>query len=368
MGLTKVLVTVGTRPELIKLAPVVAALRAAPERFHTHVLFTGQHRELLDQMAEFFDLHADGDLRVMQHSQTLPELTARLIRGIDAVLEEQRPDVVLSQGDTTTVLTTALCCYYRRIAMGHVEAGLRTSDLFRPFPEEGNRRLVGPIARYHFAPTRWAADNLLREGVPSERVFVTGNTVVDALLSLSGRELPIPFEVPEGERLVLMTLHRREAFGPTFRAILRAVRAIVEQREDVRVVYPVHPNPNVQRAANEVLSGVERVQLIEPLGYGEFVGAMRRSTLILSDSGGVQEEAPSLGVPVLVLRDTTERPEGVEAGVARLVGTNPEAILNNALELLDDPAARATMQRAGNPYGDGQAAGRIVDVLGQSRG
>lgn len=359
----RVLVTVGTRPELIKLAPVVAALRARPDRFEARLIFTGQHRELLDQMADFFGLEADGDLRLMRENQTLPELTARLVAGIDDVLEREKPDVVLSQGDTTTVLATALGCYYRRIPMGHVEAGLRTDDLYRPFPEEGNRRLTSQIARLHFAPTERARANLLAGGVKDDQIFVTGNTVVDALLSIAHRELPVPFVLPPGKRLILVTLHRREAFGPTFLGILGAIRTVLLARPDVSVVYPVHPNPNVRAPAQSVLGDVDGAQLIEPLAYGEFVGAMKRSTLILSDSGGIQEEAPSLGVPLLVLRDTTERPEGVDAGVARLVGTDPEAIVRESLRLLDDPEARAAMVTATNPYGDGRASDRIADIL-----
>lgn len=358
----RVLVTMGTRPELIKLAPVVKALKAKPG-VETRVLFTGQHRSLLDQMAEFFDLQADDDLKVMREAQSLAGLTCRLIAGLDEALEREKPDAVVVQGDTTTVMATGLACYYRRVPVAHVEAGLRTGDLYRPFPEEGNRRLVGALAHWHFAPTQTSADNLLREGVPTDRVHVTGNTVIDALLEVAGRKLPLPIDLPPGHRLILMTLHRRESFGETFRGILRAIRGVVEARQDVTLLYPVHPNPQVKAAAAEVLGNTRNVHLVEPLSYGPFVSAMQRAAVILSDSGGVQEEAPSLGVPVLVLRDRTERPEGVAAGLARLVGTDPVAIRAHTDELLDDPAARAAMQSTVSPYGDGHAAQRIADIL-----
>lgn len=362
----RVLCAIGTRPEAIKMAPVVHALRG-DARFAARVLFTGQHRELLDQVDAYFGIAPDRDLAVMQAGQALPALTARLIEGLDATLADEAPDVVLAQGDTTTVFATALACYYRRIPFGHVEAGLRTDDLFSPYPEEANRRLASVLTTHHFAPTARACDNLLREGVPGERVHITGNTVVDALQGLAARELPLPFAVPEGP-LVLITLHRREHFGAPLRGILEALRRVFEARPGVTGVYPVHPNPQVREPALEVLGGLANVRLVDPLDYGGFMALMRRATLLMTDSGGVQEEAPSLGIPLLVLRDVTERPEGVEAGVARLCGTDPERIYQAAVHLLDDPEARRAMRTATNPYGDGRAAQRIVRVLAEAAG
>ncbi len=358
----KVLVTVGTRPEAIKLAPVVRALEAHGG-FAVRLVFTGQHRELLDQMATFFDLRADRDLAVMQAGQTLPELTARLMRGVDAVLADEAPTVVLTQGDTTTVLVTALACYYRRIPVGHVEAGLRTDDLFSPFPEEGNRRLASVLTAHHFAPTRESAENLRREGVPDVRIHVTGNTVVDALQQIVTRDLPLPVPLPGDGPVVLVTMHRRENFGAPLRGLLGALRTLCVERPELTVVYPVHPNPNVLGPAHEVLGDLPNARLLAPVGYGEFIALMKRATIALTDSGGVQEEGPSIGLPILVLRDTTERPEGIAAGVARLCGTDPARVLAEARRLLDDPAARAAMRGATNPYGDGHAAERIVRVL-----
>lgn len=360
--MTTVLCTLGTRPEVIKLAPVVKALRARPS-FRVRVLFTGQHRALLDQMATFFGIAADADLRVMQPGQTLPELTARLVTGLDAVLAEEKPDVVLGQGDTTTVLCTGLACYYRKIPFGHVEAGLRTPTIFSPFPEEGNRRLVSVVTAHHFAPTEEARQNLLREGIPAADVHMTGNTVVDALLSIAALDLPLPVTLDPTQRLILVTLHRRESFGAPIRAVLGAIRRILDLRRDVCVVYPVHPNPMVEGPAHELLGDHPRVRLVKPVEYGEMVALMKRATLLLTDSGGVQEEAPSLGVPLLVTRETTERPEGVRAGVARLVGTDSDTIVAETLRLLDDSTAREAMRTAHNPYGDGKASERIADVL-----
>ena len=359
--MTTVLVTLGTRPEAIKLAPVVAALRARPT-LRVRILFTGQHRTLLDQVAAFFDIVPDADLQVMQPDQSLSELTGRLLAGLDAALRDERPDVVLAQGDTTTVLATGLACYYRKIPFGHVEAGLRTADLFSPFPEEGNRRLVSILATHHFAPTDESARNLAREGIPASAIHMTGNTVVDALLEVVTRQLPLPVALDEGQRLIVITLHRRESFGEPLRGVLGAIRDVLWARPDVIAVYPVHLNPNVHGLAHEILGGVPNCRLIPPVGYGEMVALMQRATVILTDSGGVQEEAPSLGVPVLVLRDTTERPEGIRAGCARLCGTTPDVIVAATLELLDSPEARARM-RAPNPYGDGRASARIAEII-----
>ena len=358
----RVMLTIGTRPEMIKLAPVVLALRERSSDFETHVLFTGQHRELLDQMAHQFGIEPDDDLQVMRANQSLPALTSRLIEGIDARIDTVSPDVVLSQGDTTTVLATALCCYYHKIRFGHVEAGLRTGDLFAPFPEEGNRRLTSPLTHFHFAPTERSRANLLREGIDDSQIYVTGNTVVDALQHVAKTDVPLPFALPSGP-IILVTLHRRESFGPTFVGILEAIRDILAKHPEVTAIYPVHPNPNVVGPAQKILGPVKNALLVPALGYAEFITVMKRATLLLSDSGGVQEEAPSLGVPLLVLRDTTERPEGVEAGVAKLVGTDGAVIRESALELLSDAAARAAMTTAHNPYGDGQAGRRIVEIL-----
>ncbi len=354
---------VGTRPEAIKMAPVILELRRR-ENFRVTVLATAQHRQLLDQVLRLFGIVPDVDLNVMRPDQTLPELTARLITGLDETLGRLAPDIVLAQGDTTTVMAASMAAFYRRIPFGHVEAGLRTGDLFNPFPEEMNRVVAGRLARWHFAPTESSRENLLREGVRPESVHVTGNTVVDALLDVSSRpglEIGVPLDATK--RLILVTSHRRENFGEPFLRICRAVRRITEQRENVEVLYPVHPNPNVSEVARRELGGCPRITLCEPLDYSPFVAAMKRAHLIVSDSGGVQEEAPALGKPVLVLRAETERPEAVDAGVVKLVGTDEDLIVREALTLLDDPAAYAAMARGASPYGDGLAAGRIADIL-----
>ncbi len=354
----RILVGVGTRPEAIKMAPVIRALRGRPWA-EVRVLATAQHRELLDQVLAFFGIVPDVDLDLMRPGQTLADLTSRMLLAVDRALAAERPDLVLAQGDTTTVMVMALACFYRRIPFGHVEAGLRTGDRAAPFPEEMNRALTGWLADLHFAPTAGAAANLRREGVADARVLVTGNPVIDALLWAAAQDLPRDVLPGDGRRLVLLTAHRRESFGAPLRAVLGAVRDLVACR-DIAVLYPVHPNPNVQSAAREVLGRLPHVHLVEPLDYPRFVAAMRAAHLILTDSGGVQEEAPSLGKPVLVLRDTTERPEGVAAGNSRLVGTDRAAIVAAALELLDDERVYARMAQAANPYGDGRAAERIA--------
>lgn len=357
-----ILITAGTRPEAIKVAPLIRLLR---ERnfARVRVLATAQHRELLDQVFRFFDIQPDIDLDIMQPGQTLAELTARLLPAIDRALDAEKPDMVLAQGDTTTVMTTALACFYRRIAFGHIEAGLRTGDRYYPFPEEINRVIVSRLANLHFSPTPQSRDNLVREGVPAETVFVTGNTVIDALLWAADRaDLPREYEPTDGRKLVLVTAHRRENFGEPLRNICAAIGDLIEAR-DVEVLYPVHPNPNVTSVAQELLEGLPGVRLVKPLDYPHFVAAMKAAHLILTDSGGIQEEAPSLGKPVLVLRDETERPEGVASGTSILVGPNRERIVEKALELLDNPAAYERMAKAHNPYGDGQASARIADIL-----
>jgi UDP-N-acetylglucosamine 2-epimerase (non-hydrolysing) len=360
-----VLCIVGTRPEAIKMAPVVLSLRREPWA-RVRVLATAQHREMLDQVLEIFDIRPDVDLDIMQADQKLPELTARLVTALDDSLARENPDVVLAQGDTTTVLAAALASFYRRIPFAHVEAGLRTLDRNYPFPEEMNRALAGQLALLHFAPTETSRRNLLREGIPSSSIHVTGNTVIDALLHVAAQEIPVGVDLDAGKRLVLVTAHRRENFGAGLLDICRALRALADGHPDVQVLYCVHPNPNVSRPVRRELQGHPRILLCPPLHYGPFVSAMKRSYLILTDSGGVQEEAPALGKPVLVLRAETERPEAVAEGVARLVGTSSERILAEARRLLDDPAAYAAMARGASPYGDGRAAERIVSVLRQS--
>lgn len=362
MSKIKIICAVGTRPEAIKMAPVILALKQQPWA-EVRVLATAQHRGLLDQVLAFFDIAPDIDLDIMRPNQALTTLTARLLLELDAVLLAEKPDVLLAQGDTTTVMTAALACFYHRIPFGHVEAGLRTWDMQNPFPEEANRVIAGRLARWHFAPTEGSRQNLLREGAPDSDIIVTGNTVIDALLMTAERELELGIALDPAKRLVLITSHRRENFGAPFREICRAVQTLAERNPDVQFLYPVHPNPNVKDVAHEVLGASANIHLCEPLDYAPFVAAMQRSYLIISDSGGVQEEAPALGKPVLVLRDETERPEAVEQGVVKLVGPNYERIVAEAQQLLDDEAAYAAMARGISPYGDGRGAERIVEVL-----
>jgi UDP-N-acetylglucosamine 2-epimerase (non-hydrolysing) len=360
----KIICVMGTRPEAIKMAPVILALKKNPE-FDIRVLATAQHRGLLDQVLKVFDIEPDIDLNIMRPNQALTTLTARLLLDLDDVLLAEKPDVVLAQGDTTTVMTVALACFYHRIPFGHIEAGLRTWDMDNPFPEEMNRVIAGRLSRWHFAPTESSRQNLLQESVPDDQIWVTGNTVIDALKSVADKKPEVGIALDDSKRLILVTAHRRENFGEPIREICRAVRTLVERNEDVQVLYPVHPNPNVQSAAHELLGGHPRIVLCDPLDYLPFVGAMQRAYLILSDSGGVQEEAPALGKPVLVLRRETERPEAVEAGVVKLVGPDFEQIVSEAQHLLDDEQAYRQMARGISPYGDGQAAGRIVQVLSE---
>jgi UDP-N-acetylglucosamine 2-epimerase (non-hydrolysing) len=364
-----VLCVIGTRPEAIKMAPVVEGLARHRDRFRPVVCATGQHREMLAQVLDLFGIVPDYDLKLMQPDQGLSQLTAGLFTGLDRVLGEVEPDWVLAQGDTTTALVAAIVAYYHRRKFGHIEAGLRTGDKYRPFPEEVNRRLADVVADAHFAPTERARKALLREGVSATSIHVTGNTVVDAVQTITTRPYdwrsgPLA-ELPRDRRLVLITAHRRESFGGPFREICLAIRdlALAFDERGVHFVYPVHLNPNVRAPVGEILSSVSNVHLLAPLDYLALVHLMKRSELILTDSGGIQEEAPGLGVPVLVMRDTTERPEGVEAGVARLVGTQRPRIVAEAERLLRDPGARAAMITGTNPYGDGQAAARIASVL-----
>jgi UDP-N-acetylglucosamine 2-epimerase (non-hydrolysing) len=362
----KVLVAFGTRPEAIKLAPVIRALAERP-RMEVRVVTTAQHRELLDQVLDVFHITPDVDLDVMEAEQTLASLSARVLTAMDRLLRDERPDVVIIQGDTTSAMMCALAAFYRRVPVGHVEAGLRTISIDDPFPEEMNRRLASVLAAMHFAPTERARQHLVADGVPPEAVFVTGNPVVDALqqirLSRAFREVRLPVATENGTRLLLATLHRRESWGAPLTGMCRALRTIVERHGDVRLMFPVHLNPSVRRIVDAQLGGVARVTLLQPLDYVSFVRLMEASWMILTDSGGVQEEAPTLGTPVLVLRNTTERPEAVEQGVARLVGTDPDDIVAAASEVLASPTLHARMARPVSPFGDGHAAARIADVV-----
>jgi len=377
-GAKHILVLMGTRPEAIKLAPVVAALRRT-DGFRCTVVATGQHKEMFWQVTRTFGFDVDADLEVMEPDQTLAGLTARLMEGIDRWLGSAPPDLALVQGDTTTVLVAALACFYRRIPIGHVEAGLRTGNIWSPFPEEVNRRLATPLMALHFAPTQAAREALLREHIPAESIVVTGNTVIDALLTevavqegdervRAGIEAELRAVLaPDWDQVpfVLITGHRRENFGNGIAQICQAIARLAERFSDHRFIYPVHLNPNVHLHVNRLLGGLPNVCLIPPQGYRNFVALLSRCRLVLTDSGGVQEEAPSLGKPVLVMRDTTERPEGVAAGTAILTGPQSEEIARQATRLLTDPEAYRAMARARNPYGDGQAAGRIVEALKQ---
>ncbi len=358
----RVLCVVGTRPEVIKMAPVIHALRSSPWA-RVSVLSTAQHRDLAAPLLAFFGIVPDHELAVMTAGQTLHDLTARLLQGMPAVFHAARPDMVLAQGDTTTVMATALACFYSGIPFGHVEAGLRTGNLRDPFPEEFNRILASRLATLNFAPTDTARANLLREGVDPGRIHVTGNTVIDALHWTLARGVALPVPIPDHRRVLLVTLHRRESFGAPMLRVFAAIRRLVEQNPDLLVVYPLHPNPNVRIPAQDRLGGIDRVLLCPPLDYPGLIAVMQRADLVMTDSGGLQEEAPSLRKPVLVARDTTERPEAIEAGVARLVGTETERIVVAAQHLLDDRAAYAAMVRDISPFGTGQAGAQIGDVL-----
>jgi len=367
----KVMMVFGTRPEAIKMAPLVAALKKHPD-LETIVTVTAQHRQMLDQVLELFDITPDEDLNVMQPGQTLPDLTSRILQDMGRVIAKHAPDIVMVHGDTSTTFATSLAAYYQRTAIGHVEAGLRTGNLYSPWPEEANRKLTGVLANLHFSPTQTSADNLLAESVPAESIHVTGNTVIDALLTVVDKikaspeletELAARFPfLDASKRLILVTGHRRENFGAGFEQICKALKDVAE-RGDTQVVYPVHLNPNVQEPVNRILGDAAAVHLIEPQEYLPFVYLMSRSHIIVTDSGGIQEEAPSLGKPVLVMRDTTERPEAVQAGTVRLVGTDSARITEEVSRLLDDPAAYEAMGRAHNPYGDGKASERIAAII-----
>lgn len=360
----KVLCVMGTRPEVIKMAPVVKALEKIG--LDAPILVTAQHRGLLDQMMLTFGLKATWDLDAMQPDQTLASLTAAIVPGLDRIFREAKPDAILAQGDTTTVFCTALAAFYAGVPFGHVEAGLRSGNLEAPFPEEGMRRLTAVLTRWHFAPTEAARNSLVQEGVPKENVHLVGNTVIDALLTTATRtDLPwpgIPHLGPT-ERLVLMTLHRRENFGEPIRRILSSIQSFASNHLEARILYPVHPNPNVRGPAEAILGGIPNVHLIEPLDYSAMVGVLKKSFLVLTDSGGLQEEAPALGKPVLVFREVTERPEAVAAGSARLVGSDPAAFLAEVNRLWNDEAAYAAMAHPRFPYGDGTSGDQIAQIL-----
>lgn len=368
----KILTVFGTRPEAIKMAPLVHALEG-DDRFKSCVCVTAQHREMLDQVLELFEIKPDYDLNIMKPGQTLPELTSRILLELTPVLKEFRPDVVLVHGDTATTFASSLAAYYEQIDVGHIEAGLRTGNIYSPWPEEANRKLTGALTRYHFAPTQTSKANLLAENYNDSNIHVTGNTVIDALLMVKEKlendyvlrkslNAAFPF-LDEGRKLILVTGHRRESFGGGFERICDALVEVAQSHQDVQVLYPVHLNPNVQEPVKRLLAVVDNIKLIEPQQYLPFVYLMNRANIILTDSGGIQEEAPSLGKPVLVMRDTTERPEAVDAGTVKLVGTDRRTIVRELERLLRDKHAYNTMSLAHNPYGDGKASIRICDAL-----
>lgn len=363
----RVLSVFGTRPEAIKMAPVVRELERHPDSIESRTCVTAQHREMLDQVMDIFGIEPDIDLDLMQPGQKLPELTSRVLLSVAQVLEQEQPDCLLVQGDTTTVMAATLAAFYQRIPVGHIEAGLRTRDRYSPFPEEMNRRVADALATFHFAPTQTAASALRQEGVAESNIYVTGNTVIDALLWVVRQ--PEPPEIANltarfsGRRLILVTAHRRENFGAPFEQVCLGLRELAQHNPDIAIVYPVHLNPNVRDPVYRILDGERRVHLVDPLPYSSFVHLMNRADIILTDSGGIQEEAPALGKPVLVLRWETERPEAIEAGTAKLVGPDARAIVRETEHLLRDPEAYQRMSNAVSPYGDGHAAERIVQVL-----
>ena len=364
----KVMTVFGTRPEAIKMAPVVLELKKHPDQIQTVVAVTAQHRQMLDQVLDLFQIRPDYDLDIMSQGQTLYDITTRSLQGLKSVMEVEKPDLVLVHGDTTTTFAGALAAYYQQIPVGHVEAGLRTGNIYSPFPEEMNRKLTGAIAAIHFSPTMTARGNLLREGIDKDAIFVTGNTVIDALMTTVDEGYDFEDEELQSvdfqnHRIILLTTHRRENLGEPMRHIYKALRQIIEEIPDTEIVFPVHRNPLVHKVVEEELSGVDRIHLIEPMEYEPFANLMHHSCLVLTDSGGIQEEAPSLGKPVLVLRNTTERPEAVEAGTVRLIGTDRDRVYEETKRLLTDKAAYDAMSNAVNPYGDGQASRRIVQAI-----
>lgn len=357
----------GTRPEAIKMAPVVNELRSRDTLFEVSVCLTAQHRELLDQVIDVFSIPIDYDLDLMKENQSIFDVTGKVLSQMGGVLDACEPDAVLVHGDTTTTFAAALACYYKEIKVGHVEAGLRTHDKYRPFPEEMNRRLGDALCDYHYAPTVLARENLLRENIAEDGILVTGNTVIDALLDVAQRPYeftdPLLRDAGSERRLILVTAHRRESFGERFVQMCTAMRDLAMRNPGIEIVYPVHPNPNVREVVEKVLKGQDRIYLVEPLDYLPFVHLLKKADIVLTDSGGIQEEGPSLGKPVLVMREVTERPEAVEAGTAMLVGNTYDGIVENVQRLLDDESAYAAMANAVNPYGDGKASVRIVDHL-----
>jgi UDP-N-acetylglucosamine 2-epimerase (non-hydrolysing) len=360
----KVMTIFGTRPEAIKMAPLVLELQKHPETIEPLVAVTAQHREMLDQVLETFGIQPDFDLNIMKDRQTLSDVTVRGLSGLDHVMKEALPDIVLVHGDTTTTFVASLAAFYNQVAVGHVEAGLRTHNKYSPYPEEINRQLTGVLADIHFAPTEKSAQNLLAENKREEAIFITGNTAIDALRTTVQETYSHPIlEKIGSDRMILLTAHRRENLGQPMRNMFRAIKRLIQEHDDIQVVYPVHMNPAVREVADEVLGRDPRIHLIEPLEVLDFHNFAARSFIILTDSGGVQEEAPSLGKPVLVLRDTTERPEGIDAGTLKLAGTAEEDIYRLAKELLNDPEAYGKMAQASNPYGDGEASRRIVEAL-----
>ena len=360
----KVMSIFGTRPEAIKMAPLVKELERREET-ESIVCVTAQHRQMLDQVLDTFAITPDYDLNIMKQGQTLSDITTAALLGLEGVIKEARPDIILVHGDTTTTFAGALAAFYQQVAIGHVEAGLRTDNKYSPYPEEMNRQMVDRLTDMFFAPTALSRENLLRENVPAEKIYVTGNTAIDAMATTVRGDYTHPELdwIGENERLILLTAHRRENLGDPMRSIFRGVRRIVDEFPDVKVLYPIHLNPAVRQVAREVFEGCERIRLIEPLEVFDFHNFQNRSFIILTDSGGIQEEAPSLGKPVLVLRDTTERPEGIEAGTLKLVGTDAETIYRETRRLLTDEAEYRRMSRASNPYGDGHASQRIADAI-----
>lgn len=364
----KVMLVFGTRPEAIKMCPLVNELKLR-KGIETKVCVTGQHRQMLDQVLDVFGVVPDYDLSIMKDKQTLFDITTNILNGIKTILEKEQPDVVLVHGDTSTTFVTALACFYLHIPVGHVEAGLRTYDIYSPWPEEFNRQAVSIISKYNFAPTELSKANLVREGKAEESIYITGNTAIDALKTTVREDYSHPeLDWAEGSRLIMITAHRRENLGEPMHNMFRAIRRVMEEHPDVKAIYPIHMNPVVRQAADEELGGLDRVHIIEPLEVLDFHNFLAKSFMILTDSGGIQEEAPSLGKPVLVMRDTTERPEGIKAGTLKLVGTDEEVIYKNFKLLLEDKSAYEAMSKASNPYGDGFACKRIADIIEGKRG
>lgn len=358
-----VLVVFGTRPEAIKMCPLVKELKLVSE-LNTVVCVTGQHRELLEQVLDIFNVVPDYDLKIMKENQSLFDITTDILNSIGRIINEIKPEIVLVHGDTTTAFATSLACFYMQIPVGHIEAGLRTFSLYSPFPEEFNRSAISIVSKYNFAPTEQAKQNLLKEGRSEESIFVTGNTVIDALKTTVKNDFSHPeLDWVSDSRMILITAHRRENIGEPMQNMFRAIRRVLDENKDVKAIYPIHLNPIVRKIATEELNGCDNIHIIEPLDVVEFHNFMNKAYLVLTDSGGVQEEAPSLGKPVLVMRDTTERPEGVEAGTLRLIGTKEENIYNAFMELLEDSDLYSRMSQASNPYGDGNACSRILQVL-----